>query len=586
MATNQKSHHKHQSRGLKKAKKPEHQPVHKRNHQQMLDAPDTMHREDVLAAQQQLGNQVVQCALDKNERRKSLTDEGGYLRSNISDTIQQKRGGGSPLPDTLRKDVSKRFKRNFEDVRIHTDEQADQLSRTVNARAFTIGKDIFFKRGVFSPGSSQGRETLMHELTHVVQQSGGKNSSGRLKLGAPDSAHEKQADSIGKQNSASELIKSGRAMGSAVQTMGEEKEELQMQGMEEEEELLQTQEMEEEELQMQEEEELMQPQEEEEEELQMQEEEEEELQMQPNVQGVIQRDETEDYEKRLKIGKMIGKSQKELVKSDTPIEEISQIDQTMKKQQSLNKEIGAFDKSNLKKTTPKEKPETLMDQIKGFDQDSLKKTKTSNRQGLMQEIRGSNQSSLKHVETDDRSAPDLKMTGDEKTGLSKKVSRGKLIETLKDPSKSRDEVEEAKQKLKELHTSKKTSLMDHMFTKKSERYGDMIGERRKALKLAAQKGDKDAYSKWKGEKKFTKGAKFKRGAKKFGSFLGGLGSRFTKKLTGDVSEQLFGKPEKKEEKKEAPAPVAGGGGGGFQMLEKYITENQQLKAKIAELEKE
>jgi hypothetical protein len=141
-------------------------------------------------------------------------------------------------------------------VRLHTDEQADQISRRISARAFTIGKDIFFKKGAYSPGSSQGRETLIHELTHVVQQSG-KGSSGTLKLGDPGSAMEQQADKLGKK-AAQGVSKSSPAQ---VQRMSiEDEEELQMQAEEEEDAadaacgrrgMLQMQSVEEEELQMQ-----------------------------------------------------------------------------------------------------------------------------------------------------------------------------------------------------------------------------------------------------------------------------------------------------------------------------------------------
>jgi hypothetical protein len=247
-----------------KANKPQ-QAQHKSfNPVQMLESPESMRSEDVLAAQQTVGNQVVQRALDKDDRRKGLTDNQGNLRQDLNEQIQQKRGGGSPLPENIQKEASKKLGHNFKEVRIHTDESADKLSRTISARAFTIGKDIFFKNGVFAPGSSAGRETIIHELTHVVQQGGRSGASGALKLGAPDTAHEKEADRIGKKHAAS----ISAAPAGAVQREGEE-DELMMQ--EDEEELMMQQD---------------------EEELQMQPAEEDELQMQADVSGVVQRHET------------------------------------------------------------------------------------------------------------------------------------------------------------------------------------------------------------------------------------------------------------------------------------------------------
>lgn len=264
---------------LKKADAQARQPV---NLEQMFSAPETLREEDVLAAQQQVGNQVVQRALDKRPSDRQVTDEQGNLLPEITDTIQQKRGGGAPLPEDIQREAGKKFKRSFKNVRIHTDETADSLSRTIRARAFTIGSDIFFKRGVFAPGTSQGRETMIHELTHVVQQSGSKGGAGRLKLGAPDSAHEKQADQMGKSSAAASGLASA-----AVQRAPMEEDELQMQAFDEDE--LQMQAEEEEELQMQAEDE---------DELQMQAEDEDELQMQPDTPALVQRAGDEDEEKK------------------------------------------------------------------------------------------------------------------------------------------------------------------------------------------------------------------------------------------------------------------------------------------------
>src|SRR5205814_9311657 len=60
---------------------------------------------------------------------------------------------------------------DFSNVRVHSDAKADTLNRSLNAKAFTLGHDIFFSRGAYQPGSVGGNRLLAHELTHVVQQS-------------------------------------------------------------------------------------------------------------------------------------------------------------------------------------------------------------------------------------------------------------------------------------------------------------------------------------------------------------------------------------------------------------------------------
>jgi hypothetical protein len=62
---------------------------------------------------------------------------------------------------------------DFSSVKVHTDSTANELSQSIQAKAFTTGKDIFFKQGTYDPHSRGGQELLAHELTHVVQQNGG-----------------------------------------------------------------------------------------------------------------------------------------------------------------------------------------------------------------------------------------------------------------------------------------------------------------------------------------------------------------------------------------------------------------------------
>ena len=82
-------------------------------------------------------------------------------------------GSGSPLPQNIRKDMEQRFNQDFSQVRIHTSGNAAQSARDVQANAYTVGNNIVFGNGQFSPESQQGKHLLAHELTHVVQQQGG-----------------------------------------------------------------------------------------------------------------------------------------------------------------------------------------------------------------------------------------------------------------------------------------------------------------------------------------------------------------------------------------------------------------------------
>ncbi|MDH3976797.1 MAG: DUF4157 domain-containing protein, partial [Deltaproteobacteria bacterium] len=81
--------------------------------------------------------------------------------------------GGQALPDDTRSFMEPRFGYDFGNVRVHTDSRADSMASSINARAFTHKNNIVFKQGHYSPGSSDGKKLIAHELTHVVQQNPG-----------------------------------------------------------------------------------------------------------------------------------------------------------------------------------------------------------------------------------------------------------------------------------------------------------------------------------------------------------------------------------------------------------------------------
>ncbi|MGI9302192.1 MAG: eCIS core domain-containing protein [Gammaproteobacteria bacterium] len=88
----------------------------------------------------------------------------------IESRINQARGGGHPLPDQTRSQMEQSLGTDLSGVRIHTDSRADSLNQSLQAKAFTTGSDLFFRRGTYNPDSSGGKQLLAHELTHVVQQ--------------------------------------------------------------------------------------------------------------------------------------------------------------------------------------------------------------------------------------------------------------------------------------------------------------------------------------------------------------------------------------------------------------------------------
>jgi Domain of unknown function (DUF4157) len=99
-------------------------------------------------------------------------EAGMAATPDLETSINQARGGGQLMADNIREPMEMAFGADFSGVKVHTDGQSDQLNRSIQARAFTTGQDVFFRQGEYTPGSRGGQELLAHELTHVVQQSG------------------------------------------------------------------------------------------------------------------------------------------------------------------------------------------------------------------------------------------------------------------------------------------------------------------------------------------------------------------------------------------------------------------------------
>jgi hypothetical protein len=77
---------------------------------------------------------------------------------------------GRPLDPATRAFMEPRFGQDFSQVRVHADAKAAESSRAINALAYTIGRDMVFGAGFYSPQTTSGRPLLAHALAHVVQQ--------------------------------------------------------------------------------------------------------------------------------------------------------------------------------------------------------------------------------------------------------------------------------------------------------------------------------------------------------------------------------------------------------------------------------
>ncbi|RMG66602.1 MAG: DUF4157 domain-containing protein [Bacteroidetes bacterium] len=115
--------------------------------------------------------------------------------------VQRQEGGmgASGLPADVHTDMESSFGADFSDVHIHAN---SSQALDVGALAYTQGSDIHFAPGQFDPGSSQGRELIGHELTHVIQQREGRVPTTGTVNGQPlndDAGLEREADEMGRK---------------------------------------------------------------------------------------------------------------------------------------------------------------------------------------------------------------------------------------------------------------------------------------------------------------------------------------------------------------------------------------------------
>jgi hypothetical protein len=109
------------------------------------------------------------------------------------------RSPGQPLDAETRAFMEPRFGHDFSQVRVHTDAKAAESARAVNALAYTVGRDVVFGTGQYMPGTSGGKRLLAHELTHVVQQDGGRPFQSEVNSEHSEYHYEDEANRISRQ---------------------------------------------------------------------------------------------------------------------------------------------------------------------------------------------------------------------------------------------------------------------------------------------------------------------------------------------------------------------------------------------------
>lgn len=137
--------------------------------------------------------------------------EGGKIGQTAESDVSRTIGGETgtvPLNGILRSTTGKSLPVNFRsrlgnmagdaltDVRVHDDHRSHQAAATLNAKAFTVGRNIYFGEGQYRPNSHDGAHLLAHEVAHTVQQREANMpvTQRNLAITTPGSSLEREAD--------------------------------------------------------------------------------------------------------------------------------------------------------------------------------------------------------------------------------------------------------------------------------------------------------------------------------------------------------------------------------------------------------
>lgn len=129
---------------------------------------------------------------------------------------------GEPLDTGTRRSMESHFGADFGGVRVHSGEPAARAADSIQADAYTIGRDVYFGEGKYDPSSTSGRRLLAHELTHVQQQEAGQaptsvaaSSTGEVVVGAAHDPLEREAEQAGDAVASGQSVSVQGATGSS-----------------------------------------------------------------------------------------------------------------------------------------------------------------------------------------------------------------------------------------------------------------------------------------------------------------------------------------------------------------------------------
>ena len=143
--------------------------------------------------QRQIGNARIARSLGTEDSmlwsQAEVGAAGGPISNRLASRIYESLGSGKPLSQGTKSKWEGAYGVPLDSVRVHDDSEANELSLSVSASAFTLGSDVFL-----SHDADPADDRLMgHEIAHVIQQQAA-TTGGPLVVGAAHDDLEQEAD--------------------------------------------------------------------------------------------------------------------------------------------------------------------------------------------------------------------------------------------------------------------------------------------------------------------------------------------------------------------------------------------------------
>jgi hypothetical protein len=107
---------------------------------------------------------------EKKMQRKESNNESPVANAATENYINSLPGRGRSLTAEEKNFFEPRFGYDFSNVQLHTNAEANESAKSINALAYTYGDNIVFGSNQYQPNTDAGKKLMAHELTHVVQQ--------------------------------------------------------------------------------------------------------------------------------------------------------------------------------------------------------------------------------------------------------------------------------------------------------------------------------------------------------------------------------------------------------------------------------